>query len=48
MIRVTATALDPIPMMRDASARVAGDGSFELTNVAAGARLLRASGVPAG
>ena len=47
-IRVTATALDPVPMTRSTNARVGSDGTFRLENVADGARIVRASGVPTG
>ena len=45
-IRVTAPSLDPVPFGGNANARVQGDGTFALSNVAAGARLIRANGLP--
>ena len=46
-IRVTTSSLRPDPFGGSANARVREDGSFELSNVPSGPRLLRASGVPA-
>ena len=45
-IRVTTSSLGPDPFGGNANARVREDGSFELTNVPGGPRLLRAGGVP--
>ena len=45
-IRVTAPSLDLVPFGGNANARVQGDGTFALSNVAAGARLIRANGLP--
>ena len=45
-IRVTTSSLRPDPFGGNANARVREDGSFELSNVPGGPRLLRASGVP--
>ena len=44
-IRVTAPSLDPVPFGGNTNARVQGDGTFALSNVAAGARLIRANGL---
>ena len=46
-IRVTAPSLDPVPCGgNNTNARVQGDDTFALSNVAAGARLIRANGLP--
>ena len=46
-IRVTAPSLDPVPCGGNSTnARVQGDDTFALSNVAAGARLIRANGLP--
>ena len=45
-IRVTAPSLDPVPFGGNTNGRVQEDGTFTLSNVAAGARLIRASGPP--
>ena len=47
-IRVVASALVLTPMMRDASARIANDGTFQLTNVADGPRVVGATNMPTG
>ncbi len=47
-IRVTANSLDPIPLAGSVDTRVESDATFQLQNVADGARLVQASGVPDG
>ena len=47
-IRIVANSLDSIPFLASVNARVNGDGTFSLENVAGGRRLIRASGVPEG
>ncbi len=46
-LRITADAIENLPMLGGANARVGDDGSFELANVADGGRILRVRGLPA-
>ena len=47
-VRVTAHALENIPLLGNVEGRIDEEGRFEMQNVAGGLRLIRARGVPAG
>ena len=47
-IRVTADAVQDIPLLANSEGRIAEDGTFEMQNVPGGVRLVRARGVPDG